>query len=109
LSALRNGHLYPPGNTPSTHFGYRLSRPQGHSATGTIMSMKNSSDTIGNRTHDLPACRAVPQPTAPPRVHLYVGRCELFDQVFIGIIFGVTENWKQDIHHCGPLFENSCH
>jgi len=31
------------------------------------MSMKNSSDTIGNRTRDLPACRAVPQRTAPPR------------------------------------------
>jgi hypothetical protein len=29
--------------------------------------MKNSSDTIGNRTRDLPACSAVPQPTAPPR------------------------------------------
>jgi hypothetical protein len=31
------------------------------------MSMKNSSDTIGNRTRDVPVCRAVPQPTAPPR------------------------------------------
>jgi hypothetical protein len=31
------------------------------------MSVKNSSDTIGNRTRDLPACSAVPQPTAPPR------------------------------------------
>ena len=31
------------------------------------MSMKNSSDTIGNRTRDLPTCSAVPQPTAPPR------------------------------------------
>jgi hypothetical protein len=29
--------------------------------------MKNSSDTIGNRTPDFPVCRAVPQPTAPPR------------------------------------------
>ena len=29
--------------------------------------MKNSNDTIGNRTRDLPGCRAVPQPTAPPR------------------------------------------
>ena len=29
--------------------------------------MKNSNDTIGNRNHDLPACIAVPQPTAPPR------------------------------------------
>ena len=30
--------------------------------------MKNSNDTTGNRTRDLPACSAVPQPTAPPRV-----------------------------------------
>jgi hypothetical protein len=30
--------------------------------------MQNSSDTIGNRTRDLPACSAVPQPTAPPRL-----------------------------------------
>jgi len=44
----------------------RLSQPQGHSAAGRIMSMKNSSDTIGNPTRDLPACSAVPQPTAPP-------------------------------------------
>jgi hypothetical protein len=28
--------------------------------------MKNSSGTIGNRTRDLTACSAVPQPTAPP-------------------------------------------
>jgi len=28
--------------------------------------MKNSNDTIGNRTRDLPTCSAVPQPTAPP-------------------------------------------
>jgi hypothetical protein len=31
------------------------------------MSMKNSNDTIGNRTRALPVCSAVPQPTAPPR------------------------------------------
>ena len=29
--------------------------------------MENSSDTIGNRTRDLPTCNAVPQPTALPR------------------------------------------
>jgi hypothetical protein len=28
--------------------------------------MKNSNDTIGNGTRDLPTCSAVPQPTAPP-------------------------------------------
>ena len=31
------------------------------------MSMKNTNGTVGNRTRDLPACSAVPQPTAPPR------------------------------------------
>ena len=67
LSALRTGRLYPSGNIPATNFCQRLSRPQDHIATGRIMSTKNSNDTIGNRTRDLPACNAVPQPTAPPR------------------------------------------
>jgi hypothetical protein len=30
--------------------------------------MKNSNDTIGNRTCDLPACSVVPQPTVPPPI-----------------------------------------
>jgi hypothetical protein len=30
------------------------------------MSMKNSNDNTGNRNRDLPACSAVPKPTAPP-------------------------------------------
>ena len=38
----------PPGNAPGTHFCQRLSRPQGHSAIGRIMSMKDSNDTIWN-------------------------------------------------------------
>jgi hypothetical protein len=49
-----------PGNTPGTHFYSRLSRSQGHSATGRIMSLKNSNDTIGNRTRNLPVCSVVP-------------------------------------------------
>ena len=57
LSALRTGRLYPTGNVPGTHFCYTLR----------IMSMKNSSDTTGNRTSELPICSAVPQPTAKPR------------------------------------------
>jgi hypothetical protein len=36
-------------------------------ATGRIKSLKNSSDSIGNQTRDLPVWSAVPQPTAPPR------------------------------------------
>jgi hypothetical protein len=63
LSAPHTGRLYRPGNIPGTHFYYRLSQPQGHSADGRIV-MKNS-DTIGNRTRDLSTCRAIPQPTAP--------------------------------------------
>jgi len=50
----------PPGNTPGTHFCERLSRPQGHSATGKIMSLKNSNDIIRNRTRDLAVCSVVP-------------------------------------------------
>ena len=56
----------PPENIPGTHFCQRLSQPQGHSAALRIMSMKNLCDPIGNRTRDLLACSAVPQPTACP-------------------------------------------
>ena len=37
--------------------------------------MKNSNDTIENRTRDLPTCSAVPQPTALPRapnIQIYI-------------------------------------
>jgi hypothetical protein len=50
----------PQENTPGTHFCQRLSRPQGHIATGRIMLSKNSNDTIGNQTRDLPVCSVVP-------------------------------------------------
>jgi hypothetical protein len=69
FSALRTGSLYPPENIPATYFCYRLSQPHCHSAAGRIISIKNSSDTIGNRTRDLPACSAVSKPTALPRAH----------------------------------------
>ena len=64
LSAIHTGRFYPPGSNPGTHFCYRPSGLQGHCAAGRIMSMKNSSDTTGNRTRDLLICSAVPQPTA---------------------------------------------
>ena len=62
----------PPENTPGTQFYYRLSLPQGDSAVGRIMAMKNSNDSTGNRTRNLPACSEVPQPTAPPSVRKYL-------------------------------------
>jgi hypothetical protein len=52
----------PPGNVPGTHFCQRLSRPQCHSATGRIMSMKNANDSIWNRNRDLPICSSVLSP-----------------------------------------------
>jgi hypothetical protein len=61
---------YAQGNIPGTHFCSRLSQPQGHSAAGEIVSMKNSSDTIGNRSRDFTARSAVPQPNAPSRTTL---------------------------------------
>jgi hypothetical protein len=67
LSALRTGRLYLPGNIPGTHFCYKMSQPQGRSAAGRIMPMKNSNDIIGNQTRDLLTCSAVSQQTAPPR------------------------------------------
>jgi len=57
LLAFRPGPLYPPPpqrNFPDTDFCQKLSRNQGHSAAGRIMSLKNSNDTIGNRNRDLP-------------------------------------------------------
>ena len=59
VSHTYRSHL-PPGNPPGTHFYYRLSRPQGHSAIGRIMSTKNSNSTIWNRTSDLPIFSTAP-------------------------------------------------
>jgi len=66
LSALSTSRLYPQ-ETFLVLICQMLSQPQGYSAAGKIMSMKKSNDTTGNRTRDLPACSAVPHPTASPR------------------------------------------
>jgi hypothetical protein len=42
------------------------------------MSMKNSNDTIGNRTRDLPTCSAVLQPTALPHAPKYRKQYNIF-------------------------------
>ena len=44
--------------------------------------MKNPNDPIGNRTRALPACSAVPQPTAPPRAPLKFVRQSVVPLVF---------------------------
>jgi len=65
LSALRTSRLYLQEIFLVLICVKKLNQPQGHSAAGRIMWTKNSTD-IGDRARDLPACSAVPQPTAPP-------------------------------------------
>jgi hypothetical protein len=67
LSALRAGRPLPTREIPGTCFYYRLSRPQGHSAAGSVRSEEKSSYLIGNRTPDLAVCSRVSQPTTLPR------------------------------------------
>ena len=55
--------------------------------------MKNSNDTIGNRTRDLPACSAVPQPTAPPCAPNCAVRTEILYIMWIHFCFTPT-NFK---------------
>ena len=49
-----------------------MSRPQEYRGFERVMSLKNSNDTIWDRTCDLPACRADPQPTTPPLAPIYI-------------------------------------
>jgi len=74
LSALHTGRLYPPGDTPGIHFFQRLSRHQGHSAAGRIMSTKIPDDSIRNQTHDLLACSAVTNLAQP--IYIYNAKSE---------------------------------
>jgi len=59
LSALGTGRLYPSpqkmGGKGWYSFLLDAESPQGHSAAGRIMSMKNYSDTVGNWNRELPA------------------------------------------------------
>ena len=81
LSAISTGHFNPPGNIACTHFCYGLGQ------------RKNSNDTIGNRTGDLSACSAVPQPTA-----LYSSNVSYFMEVQSLELFRIKNNVKQPIY-----------
>jgi len=55
------------------------------------MSMKNLNYTIGNRTRYLGACRAVPQPNAPPRASPNISR------------YAKLRSWEVHVAYIGRL------
>ena len=60
--------------------------------------MKNSNDTMGNRTRDLPACSAVPQPTAPPRAPTFT------DMTVLNLCYTHPYSpLKEETHHRSTL------
>ena len=81
----------PTGNIPGTHFCLRLSQPQGHNATGRVISMKNSSNNTGNLPCDLLAYSAVSQPT----VLLHGPR----------LIFSGLLSWPTHVHRRATFFK----
>jgi hypothetical protein len=77
MSALRAGRSLP-RKISGTHFYYRLSLPQCHSAARRIKSTEKSSDLIWNRTRDLLACSILPQPTILQRQYPETDHDDLF-------------------------------
>ena len=57
------------------------------------MSMKNSNDTVGSRTRDIPTCSAVPEPTALPRTPT---------QWIPGVFFPGIKRLGYDVDHSTP-------
>jgi hypothetical protein len=83
LSTLRAGRPLLTRKISGTHFCWRLSRAQGHSAAGRIRSIEKSSDPIENRTRDLPTYSIEHQSTtllfpSPHQHYLYHSTFHLF-------------------------------
>ena len=79
LSALGTGRLYPLRDISGTHFCYRMSGPQCHSAVWRIKSTKYHSDTIANRVHDLPLVAQCLNVIAHSRQNFFIITTSLFD------------------------------
>jgi hypothetical protein len=72
------------------------------------MSMKYSSDTIGNRSHNLPVCSTVPQPLhcrVPQYIHIYLkcmdhGSCKLlYNMLYILWLYPKKHLWYVNKFH----------
>jgi len=84
------------------------------------MSMKNSNDTIGNRTRNLPTCSAVPRPTAPPPLlksvpYLYGRMFQRSSQTYTWFLIYFVCSHKEDFdedtnwHFDGYLMRGKLH
>jgi hypothetical protein len=105
---------------PSTHFCYRLSKPQGHSAVGRIKRIEKFSDHMWNWTHDLVACSVVPQLTALPRTPTQgIWRATILGITlysrhisWIGFVKLSHKMWRRDrwtpVHELRLVFEIPC-
>ena len=74
--------------------------------------MKNSNDTIGNRTSDLPVCSAVLQPTASPRTPSRIMFLHLFGyfqfnvnpiEFKVSMVTAVEETVIWDVTSCSEV------
>ena len=95
VSPTHRPHL-PPGNSSGTHFCQRLSRPQGHSAIGRIMSMTPSG--IEPATFRFVAQNLNHCATAVPE--LLRGRCTMSNTTFLAqewTYFAVGEVRNDDL------------
>jgi hypothetical protein len=57
------------------------------------MAMKNTNDTIGNRTRAVPTCSAVPQPTALPQKNQLDTKFSSFLNITLHVSDGLS------VHH----------
>jgi len=77
MTALQIGQLHLPGNITGTHFCYRLSQYQGHTAAGRVCQRKIQVTKSGIWTRDLMAFSAVPQPNALSSVPISIGNSSI--------------------------------
>jgi hypothetical protein len=63
--------------------------------------MRNSNNSIGNRTSDLPVCSAVPQPTVPPRAAVDIVRkkCIAISTDFLIVLLLNFHTFEELIDH----------
>jgi hypothetical protein len=107
LSVLRAGRPLPSREIPGTHFCWRLSRPQGHSAAGRIRWIEKIH--IGTRTCDLPACSIVPQLRSPYiRANMVISVCFCRNKYLIFEEFSTKSFLRNPWGLVAPLCSEVC-